>query len=125
MGAGLMSYRLLLTATTNAHVVHFRVSGGDFGDMLSAKDHMIAQLMTREPGLTPTPDDALEFMANNLPVLPEANISVLDWTTAQQRLDWIETYADREYRLDMETGEVTSPDWSAQMDQRDSERNAA
>lgn len=115
-----MSYRILVsldTSSISGWSSDYVIRGGDMGDVMRAKDALIAQGKHREPGLTPTPRVAQEFLEANPPERLEGCVVELrHWDSSEDRAEWIKVWADREYVLDMGTGEVTSPQWSQDMD---------
>lgn len=113
-----MSYRILVTLTLDGRRSDFILSDGDMGDLMKAKDLFIRLAKTmRMPPFGP--EDGVKWMEAHYFNIKTTQVGLTMWTKDCARQSWIDTYAERAYVIDMATGEVTSPEWSAIGDSND------
>lgn len=112
-----MSYRVVVSADFGDDDVYDAIlRSSDMGDVMMVKDMVIATLQS----CVKYKDEAFrENFIRDYKWMTIFGIPIEfdTWNVASERAEWIKTYAEREYVVNMATGQVTSPEWSLKLDQ--------
>jgi hypothetical protein len=118
-----MTYRTLLTLSHAGRSQDYIVRDYDFGAMEHYKAEFIKHARkVVASNILPYPLTWIDHQVE-AGELVHLGIQRKVWTWADTKAEWIKTYADRQYMVDLETGNITSPAWSQKMDDESFQAN--